>query len=225
MKRKQILFALMVLLLAGCATNTELMSVSMDKASKGSFKKVFVIAISDDDAVRTMVEQSIATEITSGGAQAIVSSTVMLGALASMKKEDLRAKAEAAVKKAGADSAFVAVLLKDEVREQYVSPRIQEMPVPTTPVYMGFGSYVGYQHETVVTPGYFDKQRQVFVQASLFDASTGTPVWRAQSKTIDPTDLNTSVKGFSSIVVERLQRDGMLAAPKGNNAPRSSSRY
>ena len=223
MKSMPILSALMLLLLAGCATNTELISVSMDKSSNGNFEKVFVIAVSDDDAVRKLVETSIAAEISKSGNDAIVSSKVMPGALASMKKEDLRAKAEAAVKDTNADSVFVAVLLKDEMREEYIPPHVQEMPIPTTPVYMGFGPYVGYQYDTVVTPGYFEKQRQVYVQGSMFDAKTGTPVWRAQSKTIDPTDLGTSVNEYSSVVVKRLQSDGMLSKDSSGTPRRSSS--
>lgn len=200
-------------LLSGCATtNTELLSVSRDKESSGAFSTVFVIAISDDDEVRKTVEQSLAARIANAGATAVISTEVMPGQLASMSKEELRAKAEAAVKSSGADSALVAILLKDDVREDYVQPTVQQYAVPTTPIYMGYGSYVGYNYDTVIVPGYFDKTREVFIQTSLFDASNGKAVWRAQSKTINPTDLTSSVSAFSNLLINRLVSDGMITS-------------
>jgi hypothetical protein len=64
----------------------------------------------------------------------------------------------------------------------------------------------------VILPGYFDKNREVFVQTSVFDASNGKAVWRAQSKTINPTDLTSSVSAFSNLLVNRLVKDGMITS-------------
>ncbi|MBQ0753755.1 MAG: hypothetical protein KBT87_05475 [Gammaproteobacteria bacterium] len=200
-------------LLSGCATtNTELLSVSRDKESSGAFSTVFVIAISDDEEVRRTVEQSLAARITNAGAMAVISTKVMPGQLASMSKGQLRAKAEDAVKRSGADSALVALVLKDDVRENYVLPTMQQHVIPSTPLFMGYGAHVGYHYDTVILPGYFDKNREVFVQTSVFDASNGKAVWRAQSKTINPTDLTSSVSAFSNLLVNRLVKDGMITS-------------
>lgn len=207
---------LIATLLSGCATNTELLSVSRDKESNGAFSTVFVIAISDNEDVRSTVEQSLAARIANAGAKAVISTKVMPGQLASMSKDELRAKAEEAVKSSGADSALVAILLKDEVREDYLPPTMQQYPIPSTPIYMGYGSYVGYNYDTVIVPGYFDKTREVFIQTSVFDASNGKAVWRAQSKTINPTDLTSSVSAFSNVLVTRLVEDGMLTSSLAN---------
>ncbi len=222
---KKGLFAILALLITvGCAsTHTELLSVSKDKDSAGNFNKVFVIAVSDNEALRSSVETIMADTLTSRGAEAVRSATLIPGAIGSMTKDELRSKAEAAVKQSGADSALVLLLLKDEVRETYVEPVAQPSPVPTAPVYMGFGPYLGYQYDTVMTPGYFEKHRQVFVQSSLYDAGDGSPVWRAQSKTVDPADLDSSVKEFSKLVASRLQQDGMLSST--SKAPRAGASY
>lgn len=63
-----------------------------------------------------------------------------------------------------------------DVREDYVQPTVQQYAVPTTPIYMGYGSYLGYNYDTVIVPGHFDKTREVFIQTSLFDASNGKAV-------------------------------------------------
>lgn len=198
-------------LISGCATNTELLSVSRDKESSGAFNTVFVMAISDDEEVRSTVEQSLAARIANAGAKAVISTNVMPGQLASLTKDELRAKAEEAVKNSGADSALVAILLKDEVREDYIPPTAHQV-VPTTPIYMGYGPYIAYNYESVIVPGYFDKTREVYIQTSVFDASNGKAVWRAQSKTLNPTDLTSSVSAFSDVLVHRLLKDGMISS-------------
>jgi|GEM_PF-417513 len=222
--KKGLIAALALLLTAGCSTtHTELMSVSKDKENKGNFGKVFVIAVSDNDELRGTAEKIMADTLISQGAEASLSSDHIPGDIGSLSKDELRSKAEAAVKAVGADSALVLLILKDEVRDHYVEPATQQAPVPTAPVYMGFGPYLGYHYDSVMTPGYFEQQREVFVQSSLFDASNGQPVWRAQSKTVDPVGLEPSVKEFSQLVVKRLQQDGMLRG--GAPAPRATGSY
>ena len=215
--KKGLIASLVLLLLAGCATShhTELLSVSRDKSSTGGFSKVFVMAVNDDGDVRKQVEGIVAESLKKQGAEVVIASEAMPGDIESLGKTEIRARAEKAVKESGADSALVLLLVKDEVREQYVEPVAVASPTPTAPVYMGFGPYVGYQYDTVMTPGYFSKQRELFVQSSLYDANTGQPVWRAQSKTIDPTGLQESVTEFSDVLSARLKQDGML----GSKAP------
>ena len=50
------------------------------------------------------------------------------------------------------------------------------------------------------------------MQNTLFDASNEQQVWRAQSRTVDPVDIQHGVASLSRLVVERLLKDGMLEA-------------
>ncbi|MDX1457821.1 MAG: hypothetical protein R3276_09540 [Marinobacter sp.] len=210
MKLRLPIAAVMILLLSGCAsTQTELVSVSLDKDSPGQFSKVLVLAISGDQLVRQTVEQSLADRINGTGAETVIASQYITGDLESLGKEELRQQAQQVVLNTQADSVLVASLIRDEVREEYVAPQANQVAVPT--VEPRFGPYVGYHYDTVVTPGYFTSHREVFVQTSLFDAQTGHVVWRAQSKTINPASLQQGVDDFSHIMTDRLWDDGMLA--------------
>ena len=204
-----------IVLLTGCASrSTELLSVSMDHDSAGHYSNVYVMAISDNPELRKSVEESLVARITEAGGKAVISSTDLPGKLASMNKDELRTRAEKAVGAAGADAVLVASVLKDETRDEYVLPRVSQSPVPSSPVHMGLGPYVGYQQDTVIAPGYFSRQREVYVQTSLFDTGSQKPVWRAQSRTINPSDIDSSISEFSDLVVTRLLHDGMLATAK-----------
>ncbi|MDX1754553.1 MAG: hypothetical protein R3175_00670 [Marinobacter sp.] len=209
-KLRNTLYGLLALVFTGCAASqTELLSVSLDKDSRGNFQKVLVLAISGDQLVRQTVERSLAEHISATGTATVIASQHIPGDLESLGKEELRLQAQQVMLNTRADSVLVASLIRDDVREEYVAPQTSQVAVPT--LEPRFGPYVGYHYDTVVTPGYFTSHREVFVQTSLFDGNTGHVVWRAQSKTINPTSLRQGVEDFSSVMTDRLWNDGMLA--------------
>ncbi|MDC0662738.1 hypothetical protein [Marinobacter sp. SS21] len=200
----------LTLILSACASSqTELVSVSLDRDSQAHYRKVLVLVISGDQQVRRTVEQSLANRIGKTGTETVVASQYITGDLEVLGVEELRQQALQVVLKTRADSVLVASLLRDEVREEYVAPQASQVAIPT--VEPRFGPYVGYHYDTVVTPGYFTSQREVFVQTSLFDVDTGHVVWRARSKTINPSSLQQGVDDFSNVMTNRLWNDGMLA--------------
>lgn len=198
------------LFIGGCATTTtELVSVALDKESAGHFNNIMVMAISDNQQVRETVEQSLSGEIAGTGTQTMNASDYLSGNLASMSKDELRDMAKQAVEENGADAVLVATLIDNDVRDQYTPPQVNQVAIPV--VEPRFGSYVGMQYDTVMMPGYFTSQQEVYVQTMLFDVATGKAVWKAQSKTINPLSLERGVENFSSVMVPRLKSDGMLS--------------
>lgn len=200
---------LITVALAGCATpKTELTSVAMDKDSGGQFQKVLVLAITDDLLARKGVEQGLAEQISKTGTLAEPAITYIPGDLDTLDRETVRSQAEQAVTDSKADAVLTISLISDQTRDQYTPPQVNQIALPT--VEPRFGPYVGYHYDTVVTPGYFTSQREVFIQSDLFDAQTTNVVWRAQSKTMNPTDLETGVEDFGGVMIDRLLNDGML---------------
>ncbi|SFM13161.1 hypothetical protein [Marinobacter zhejiangensis] len=203
------LIAAAFMILAGCTTTTtDLLSVALDKQSPGQFEKIMVMAISDNEQVRTIVEQSLAGKIASTGTVALAASDYVPGHLASMDKETLHRHAEEAIRENGADAVLVTTLIDNSVRDQYTPPQVNQVAMPV--VEPRFGNYVGMQYETVMMPGYFTSLQEVYIQTTLFDTATGHAVWKAQSKTINPVSLEDGVKNFSNVMVPRLESDGML---------------
>ena len=204
------LFVTLVLgMLAACST-TELLSVSKESDAAGHYQKVLVMAVSQNAQIRQIVEQSLADNLDELTVGNVVASLHMPGALDKNKPEEIRPIAEKAVKDAGADAVLVTVLLHEDVRQDYVPPRNDLVAVGNVPYFMGYGTYVGYHYETVYTPGYVTSRTDYYVQTMLFDANTGKAVWRAQSRTTDPSSLASGVSDFSDEIIGRLRQDGMI---------------
>lgn len=205
---------LLLLLLTACASNTQMVSVKKEDESAAPYQKVLVLAVSENGQIRQVVEQGLAEELSNAGVDSLVASLKMPGGLDKEHADDIRAQAEKIVKESGADSVLVAVLLHEEVRQEYEPPSREYIGVTTTPYFMGYGAYIGYQYQSVYTPGYMTEEQDYYVQSSLFDASNGKRVWSAQSKTMNPTGVQEGVKGFSALVIHRLVSDAMLAKGK-----------
>lgn len=199
-------------LLVACATGTRLESVDMATDSNAPYRKVLVLAISDNGQIRQVVEQGLAGQLHSHGVEHVVASTLMPGGLDKEQPESIRARAEKVVRDTGVDAVLVAMLLHEEVRQEYVPPREESVPVANVPYFMGYGAYVGFHYQTVYTPGYYREEQNYYVQNTLFDVSNEQQVWRAQSRTVNPVNIQDGVASLSRLVVNRLLKDGMLEA-------------
>lgn len=214
MRFSRLLLAPLMALLAACATTStsELVSVSRDPDMAGkSYGKVFVMALAKTEDRRRVVEDAVVARLQDKGVEAIASHSK----IAKLDLGDEKALREAAVKavsETGADAALVGTLLKEEKRTEHAAPQVTQSPVPTSPYFMGYGAYMGYGYQTIVTPGELVELHEYFLQTTLYDAGNEKPVWRAQSKTLNPENLDQAVADVADMLADRLAVDGVLKA-------------
>ena len=199
-------------LLAACASvsTSELVSVSRDPDMQDArYGHYFVMALAVDPERRRLVEDAVAERLRDAGVTAEVSyETVPKLDLAD--EAALRSAAEAAVTASGADAVLVGKMVNESKRTEYTAPRVEQTPVPAAPYYMGFGNYVGYGYQSVILPGEVREIREFFLQTSVYDVASTKPVWRAQSVTLNPDNLDQAVNDVADMLVARLSQDGLL---------------
>lgn len=210
--------AVIIAIIAGCTSTTRLVSVGKSADAKAPYKRVMVLAITDNGQIRQVIEQGLAAELDKAGVINVVASLSMPGGLDKERPDAIRVLAESAVKENGADAVLVVSLLNAEVREDYVPPRKDVVAVSVAPYYMGYGAFIGYNYKTMYTPGYFVKEQLYYVQSNLFDVSSEKSVWQAQSETINPKDIQSGVSAFSQVIIGQLKADSMVTS---NRAPAS----
>ena len=214
MRFSRLLIAPVMALLAACATTStsELVSVSRDPDMAGkSYAKVFVMALAKTEDRRRIVEDAVVARLQDKGVEAIASHS-KIAKLDLGDEKALRDAAVKAVKETGADAALVGTLLKEEKRTEHAAPQVTQSPVPTSPYFMGYGAYMGYGYQTIVTPGELVEVHEYFLQTTLYDTSNEKPVWRAQSKTLNPDNIDQAVADVADMLADRLALDGVLAA-------------
>lgn len=203
-----------VLGLAGCATSStsELVSVSRDPAmSDASYDHYYVLALASNSERRRAVEDALVSRLRDSGVTA-EASYASLPELDLENEAALREAAEQAVRASGATGVLVGKLVSENRRTEYLAPQVEQTPVPAAPYYMGFGNYVGYGYQTVITPGDVREIQEYFLQTSVYDVASAKPVWRAQSLTLNPNNLEQAVNDVADMLVRRLAGDGLLKA-------------
>lgn len=217
----RVILVSLLALMTACATQStsQLTSVSRDPDMAGkSYSKVFVMALAKDESRRRLVEDAVVSELKEQGVEAMASWSY-IDTLNLEDQDALRVAAEKAVKESGADAALVGKVVREDRRTEYGPPQVEQTPMPVSPYFMGYGSYVGYGYQTIVSPGELREVNEYFLQTSLYDAASAKPVWRAQSITLNPENIEQAVADVADMLARRLMEDGVLS----NTAmPRSS---
>jgi hypothetical protein len=55
------------------------------------------------------------------------------------------------------------------------------------------------------------EQRTITVETLLYDLGKGTPIWAGVSRTTDPKDPQSYIKGLTIDVVKKLQAEGLVS--------------
>jgi len=77
--------------------------------------------------------------------------------------------------------------------------------------YYGYAwDYWGYGWANVTPIGKGRDQRTITVETMLYDLTKGTAMWAAVTRTTDPKDVQSYVKGLAKDVVKRLESDGLV---------------
>ena len=201
---------LSLLTLGACSTTTEVDSgwVNSQQPPQG-YRHLFVLSLTTRHDIGKTVEQSLSSKLGERGIKVTTARSVLSSD--DLSGEALRERVTAAVMESGADGVLVAAYLKTDVREEYVPPKIDQILIPDTPLFMGYSTYIGYHYDTVFTPGYYQAHKEYFIQSSLYDVQAGKMVWQAQSRTLNPPNVDTGINSFSRSLVRELRRAGALA--------------
>jgi len=139
-----LVIASMLLLLTACATTTETHSTWQTKTGEShpTFRHFYVLVLADDPATAATAEQQVKKSLNHRAVEATLASETL--GEREPEGEAFRAQVETAVKASGADGVMVVSLLKVEERAEFVPPQVNYVPVPSAPVYLGYGPYVGH---------------------------------------------------------------------------------
>lgn len=203
--------ASLALLLAGCATTTFTSIWKAPDAKPLQFQagdKVVALVIAEAASLRRSGEANLADELDKRGLKGIPAYTLLSDD--EIKDE---AKAKAAIEASGAVGVIV------------LRPRGQEQKVTSTPStyygpsyygashYGGFwgGGYYGHGWGGVYDPGTIRTDTYVSIETVIYDLRQNKLVWAGQTKTMNPSDVESFVGDLADAVSRELRASGMVA--------------
>ena len=201
----------LALLLAGCATTTFTSIWKAPDAKPLQFQagdKVVAMVIAKSTSLRRSGEANLADELDKRGLKGVPAYTLLSDD--EIKDE---AKAKAAIEASGA---VAAIVLRPQGQEQKVTS------TPSTyygssyygsPYYGGFwgGGYYGHGWGGVYDPGTIRTDTYVSIETVIYDLRQNKLVWAGQTKTMNPSDVESFVGELADAVSRELRASGMVA--------------
>jgi hypothetical protein len=208
---KSLIVIVMAGLLISCGTSQRVINswVNKDFVKTKKYNKIFVIALTQNQTARNIVESDLRKSIEGLGLQVVTSSTVFPAVFTkdtAPTKEQIISK----VKEFNCDLVFTVSLLDSKTETRYVPGTITYAPYPTYAYYGGFGPYYNYYSPTVYSPGYYTTDKTYYIEANLFDSDSGSILWSVQSETYNPSSLKEFSSSYSKMIVYQADEDGLI---------------
>jgi hypothetical protein len=188
--------ALMALaLLASCASTTSLTAVWKDPAYQGMPKKVVVVGLAKQQAIRNLFEDGFVTQLKARQIDAIASHT-----LVPFDQMGNRDAGIAKIKNSGADTVLVARL----VDRKTVETQVAGSPYPA--YYNSWGNYWGY----VYGPTYVIEDEYAYLESNLYQVASEKLAWSARSETWMVASNQDLIAAFTKTIIDKLASDKII---------------
>jgi hypothetical protein len=202
------LFMLAILLLA-CTSSQKITGVWVNREAlpKGPYHSIFILVLSQNADANFMVEYDMASLMATRGRKTVKSSTIFLPnslSTGSITREQM-AKI---IKDVGCDAVFTIALLDTKTEEHY-QPGTAYYPMS----YGYYGSYYGYYNHyypQIYSPGYYTTDKTFYIETNFYDLASDQLLWSIQSQAYNPAGLESWFKSYSSNLIARLKKEGLI---------------
>jgi len=194
---------LAALLASACASTNFSSTWRAPDAKPGTFKgkKVVAVFVSQDEALRRGVEETLAVELNKRGAEGVPAYEII--PTPEIKDE---AKAKARITEAGA-AGVVALRLVGREQEVSGSAGGYYAAAPYTGVW---GGYWGYGWGGIYDPGYLRTDTILHVETLVYSLEQNKLVWAGQSKTTNPSNVDAFIKDLVGKVAAEMKKSGLI---------------
>ncbi len=212
---KKVLLLLVSILLVGCAPSMEYVWKKNEFTGK-KFKKIAVIVISKDYAVRSAVEQQVVQDLRDEGIDAVQGTTFLTpsSTKSDWKTENIAKKLEVL----GVDGAIGISLVNVRDRTDYVPGDSYMYPSG----YYRYGRYVYRNYDRIYTPSYYENVKEYVIESNLYDVMVTSDkenalLWKGQSTLQNPSSLGGAASSYAGNLVDYLVKNKVVLSENSKN--------
>lgn len=203
------MFLLATLMLA-CSPSQKITSywASQEAISKEPYKTIYVMAITQNESMQPTVENKLADVLNSRGRKVMLNSDIYPPSFSAVKQLSKEQLVEA-ITNAGCEAVLTLAVLDTKTETTY------NQGTTYSPMNYGhYGSYYGYYNHyypVVYTPGYYSTDKTYYIETNFFDVKTDQLLWSIHSQAYNPSNLDSFVKEYSSIILNKLREEGLIS--------------
>jgi hypothetical protein len=195
---KKLLIILGFSSLIGCGPSTEIVKSWRDPASmisESGTQKILVLGLVKDESSRRIVEDNLVKRMNGKG---VASYTILNEEMVKAAKED---HLEEELAKGG----FTHVLL---VRLADIEKETSYVPGSTTGYYGGYGRFYGYGAGMYSTPGYYQEDKNYYVETAVYSINPNKLLWTGTTKTVNPSKMEKTINEIADVIGDKMRKDG-----------------
>ena len=201
--RTLILVMVVAVLFQGCYSTSISASWMSETHEPRNFKKLMVIGMSSNVAVRATFEDELVYFMRLKGINAVAASSVLPPDRA-IVEESPEVQKKRLVDE-GFDGVFAISLLENKESTKYVQGSSSYAPMSFYGGYYGsFYSYYPHMYSNVYQPGYLVASQEIILNSSLFDVDSGELLWSAQSDTTDPSSTDDAANSYAKSMATQI---------------------
>lgn len=212
--KSKILSLLVITLLFSCGSTTKITGAwtNKEELKDKSYKSVFIAVLASNPQVKNMLENELAFRAKQRGIKATMSHDVFIQ---TFSKDNMPSKENLVprIQETGAETIFTVSLLDKETTTRYVPGSTSSFYSPYGVGYGYYGGFYGYYstvYPMVYEPGYYTTDKTYYVESNLYDAQTEKLLWSAQSKTVNPSDMEEFTKDYIDVLFAQMIKDGVM---------------
>lgn len=198
---KNFFLVLAICAFAACTPSTQIEKSWRDSNavfSAGPDKKIFVIGMVKDEGSRRIIEDNL---VKRSKVPAVQSYTLIDEV--SLKAADVK-QLESQLEKGGFSHVLLVRLVDVEKETSYV-------PGTTTGFYGGYGRFYGYGGGIYGQPGYYQTDKNYFIETAVYTINPDKLVYTATTKTVNPGKMDQMINNIADAVIMQMQKDGFIS--------------
>lgn len=210
--KSKILSILFAFFLISCGTNTQIIGswTSDELPTEKSYSKVFIAALTPNKNVQNALENNLASAARQKGIEASTSAQTFTRTF-TQDSQPSKSEILDKVKAQGANAIFTVTLLDQDSETRYIPGNTTYYrPITYGGYYGRFYSYYNTVYPVTYDPGYYKTDKIYYLESNLYDANTEELIWSAQSKTVNPADIDSFARDYTQAMVNELVKDGVL---------------
>ncbi len=192
--------------IGSCNSAKLVASVKNPSYSGHRFRKVLVIGMSEDPALRSDFEDALASKLTRDGIEVIPGHSILLRPESSnLDMNYLKAQ----IREHHIEAVMITRMVNVEHSVTYVPGSAYTVPYP---YYNSFYGYYPVAYRQVYTPDYLREDKKVRIETNLYATATpeGELVWTGLSDTFNPSSAKKTINNVVKVVVKDLEKEGIF---------------
>lgn len=198
--QKSMLFIAFIVMLYSCGSSTKVIKTWQEPGSSvtlADVKKALVVGFVKNEASRRIVEDQLTKRL---NGKAVQSYTVFKESIANLDESAIDAR----VKQDGYDYILFTRLADVEKETTYV-PGSANMGY-----YGGYGRYYRYSAPIYYDPGYYQENKNYFIETTVYSVADNKLLWTGTTKTVNPSKLDVAINEIADAISDKMKKDGFL---------------